>query len=530
MKMNKIILKKNIIIFLISAISIFWFFWLLRQGIALSPDSTNYLNFSIYIKNSLDFSYIYTVWPPAYPIFVAIGQFFIETPSGGATLVSAVMLFLSLFFTNKIMEFVNIELSIRAFAIVLLFLNIKFLYIFQYAWSEGPFTAFFLGAVYFLMRHYQEEKTKYLLFASFFVAIVALSRYLGYSLIIMLMLYVFYFNFKKRDFFSKQALIRYFFIGISGFFSFIWILRNYFKDKTFHGPRSPSTYSLIENIKLFIKTTIVDNSIIFIIIVLFFPLVLYLIWQIYKDKNLARKNAIIIFSITVIIYILLTIYSATIARFDKLKTRFFAPIYPFVIFIFALIINEIVEKFIKNKNYQQLILFSLLWIFFIGFFIGFIKFNSPLKYFRGNFNPSMPVEIGYNKSELRQELLSWLNKNMLSEQDNKIFIFVDLGRQTVNLGVTRGLLLRRFDRKATNYSYGGNGRTLQVSYLLNGNKYSLSYIDQQIIDENFKNIFMEEKALILTDQKRFDEIKEIINISNCSITEIHTLYGVVCSK
>jgi len=525
--------EENIILSLILFLAIFWFIWLYGNGIALSPDSTAYLYYSIYIKSEFDFSHIPTVWPPAYPAFIALGQFIMNTPTQSAVLVSTVMLFLTFYFLNKIMLIANLSLIIRAFAILFLFFNPKFLYVFHYAWSEGIFTAAFLGAVYFLARHFKEEKIQFLIYATVLVSVAALSRYLGYSMIILILIYIISYQFCKRELFSKSSLINYVIVLASGFLSFLWIIRNYLIDETFHGHRNPSPYTVADNLYYLIKiVTVVDNKIITLVSLLFLPIFLFSFFK-YLKNNFNYKNpetfVIVIFSMAVFIYISLTIYSASTAAFDRLSTRFFAPIYPFISFIFFVLIKIVIKEFF-SENVKKLIAFNFLWVLFIVIVFKPVNYfnNKPVNYFNISYDVKHPTSIGYNKSKLKTEVESWLLVNLMEKETINLMILAD-DREQENPRLTwsRALLLRELEGVSV-YNYSVDGRGLRLSVVIDDSKYFINFIPASSVDDEFLSNLYNVNTLALIDERRYKQFKEKYGSINCKVKKIHTLYGLGC--
>lgn len=525
---------------LIAMISLLWYFWLITQGVAMSPDSTHYLYFSIFIHNDFNLSYVWTVWPPAYPILLGLAQYLSSIPTEAAALISAFMLYLTLFFLNEIMRLACICNYLRAFAIVVLFLNINFLYIFHFAWSEGPFTAFFMAAVFFLTKHNISGHYRNLLYAAVFVSLTALTRYLGYSTIILFAIYIITLLAKRKALFKVNAIKYYALLLLSGTPSVLWIIRNYPKDKTFHGPRSPSPYSLLENWQYLLETIHSDNRLLLllILIVLLILIPISLICASISRERMLKSfpvPAILIFSLAVLIYLALTLYSATAASFDRLGTRFFAPIYPFIAFLFAYLASATVHGYQSiSKNATAVMLaWALLVISVLSIRVdleaAYLRFsNYYYMYFTGKWETQDYRDLGYNRSSLKKGVDDWLTQQLSSNNHEiNLLVLTDYnGQLNVRTELVRSFLYRRL---ADNYKveYENVKGIFQATFMGDfGIKETIKFHPVElIVSEQIKD----KKFVALVSKHVYNSIKDSNILAGCTVKNVNILYGISCN-
>lgn len=374
--------ERGLPLLLIVGLVLYWFYFIVQGKLLLSPDSTFYLKYSQDIFNHFDFSNIKTVWPPMYPVMIAAGQLFTVSELNAVMIVTGASLALTLFVFFNIMRLARFPLSIALSAVVILFFNDAFLYLFLYAWSEAPFTAFFLVIVYCLAKHHQTHQNVYLYCGLVFVSIIALTRYLGYYALALAGIYLVIYLWQNRLFRTLEAHRVLVLLGLSAIPSVLWILRNYRLDGTLHGPRESSSYSVSGSIEAAFSTLVTDNQWVLIgaVIAGFFVWFLARRAEPSGSENItgdARNlrnfmcRILWLFGLGFLLYVLLVIYSASIAQFDPIGTRFFAPVYPFFVFalgaVLTLLHNGLVTD--KQRKFFQFTLAMMVLLYVVSAFL-----------------------------------------------------------------------------------------------------------------------------------------------------------------
>ncbi|CAB1275723.1 ArnT family glycosyltransferase [Candidatus Nitrosacidococcus tergens] len=530
--MKKINLK-DYTTFLISLIpAIFWYIWLIKKGIALSPDSGNYLYSSLFIFNHFDLSALRTQWPPGYPLLIAVMEFLHLSPAVSAILVAAISLFFVIYFVNKILDFFEFEYGVylRIFAVALLIFNINFIYIYQYAWSENLFTAFSLAIVYFLMKHYKTDHFKNLIFVSILVSLTALTRYLGYYAICLFALYVFFIRAIDKKLFTFSSLKYYLLVIVSTIPSVLWVIRNYLKDKTFHGPRTPSPWGASINIERFINTITGDNQAILFLCLFAIFLFLYsmLIKKQFSDLKQYIPICIPVFSMC--IYVGLTIYSATVSYFDPLDTRFFAPIYPFLI-IFLFWIIGFVLHLTRPRVIKKIFIAGFI---ALGFQALVVEANSFKDFIFKKYNPYIYTELGYYDSSLFKDTRAWFSKILAQNRSViNLYLFADYfytEENFVRRAMARVVLYRdrHFDKYQTSFKATDQHK---LHLLLKDNheiEYQLIYHPKYFLDEQSYENIIHHGYIAILDDTRFKQFLAYKSNPPCQITNSSGHHFIQC--
>ncbi|CAH9018254.1 ArnT family glycosyltransferase [Candidatus Nitrosacidococcus sp. I8] len=527
---------EDYVTFLISLIpAVFWYIWLIKKGIALSPDSGGYLYSSLFLFNHFDLSGFRTQWSPGYPLFIAAMECIHPSPAVSATLIAAISLFFAIYFVNKILDFFEFEYEIylKIFAVALLILNIKFIYVYQYAWSENLFTAFSLAVVYFLMKHYKTRHFKNLIFVSILVSLTALTRYLGYYAIFLFALYVFFIRLIDKKLFAFSSLKYYLLIVLSAVPSILWVVRNYLKDQTTHGLRIPSPWNISINIERFVDTITTDNQAISSLYLLATFLFLFFLCKVFIKKqyrDLKQYIPICIPLFSVCIYVGLTIYSATVSYFDPLDTRFFAPIYPFLIiflfwaigFILCLTHSRVIKK-----------------VFIVGFIaLGFqalaVEANSFKDFIFKKYDPYIYTELGYYDSSLFKDTQTWFSKILAQNRSvTDLYLFADYfytEENFVRRDIARVVLYR--DRNFDKYQLiGYRAVSHELHLLLKDNheiEHQLIYHSKYFLDEQSYENIIHHSYIAILDDTRFKQFLAYQPNPPCQITTSRGHHFIQC--
>ena len=354
-------------------LGLLWLIFIYDHGIHITPDSTKYMTFAMKMHYARDYS-VNPLWPPLYPFLLNLFMFVEGFPAESAELISGIsmMAFLVTFALTlyKFREGIVLNLLF----LLTLFTFTKPLYVFHCAWAETPFSLFLILNFYFLLRHWETKLVGHYVLAALFVALAALTRYLGCSLIIAFFGYTVYFLFVYRG--EKGISTRKYLLwnSITYIPIFLYMARNYFIWGAFHGSRGVSEITVGQNIYRACKVLGEDlNG--YLLTLLAISLVLYLSLTRVRGYSLRSKfvlplSFILFFVIT---YISLLVYTTSRVTVDDIETRYLAPIYFYCLLFIFISFSGALQFKTGKRGYERfrkyvlpLVLFSLiLGIFFV---------------------------------------------------------------------------------------------------------------------------------------------------------------------
>lgn len=383
-----------------------------RYGLGLSPDSIGYLSTAENITLGKGFrayeNSLFVVQPPMYPIILALPQFLLGiNASQSATIVNIILFGLILYMSGLFfLQFLPPKLALPG--TISLLISTPLINVTSMAWSEP---LFILCTVWNFLawRQYMERKDWISIISlALSITFATLTRYIGIVLLLSTLLALLFIN---RA--SKKHLFVFTIISILPIS--LWVIRNYLYTKTFFGPRTEATFSLLNNI-IYVIIVIARWFIPYqgIVAILFFLTLIALIGIIYKQLSIlpniiiAIKNQqsahilyILLYTLT---YISFLTISASMFAFDRIDSRLLSPVtIPIVLFLW-LIVNQLFSLNLA-RNKKTAILLS------IGGLILLSSYNSAeqsLKIIRNSFE----YGIGYaNPTWLTNEVISYIKEN-----------------------------------------------------------------------------------------------------------------------
>ncbi|HHW30959.1 MAG TPA: hypothetical protein GXX20_04685 [Clostridiaceae bacterium] len=358
-----------------------------KYGPAISTDSVAY----IYSAKSLlaGEGYVYfgyqsafIQWPPLYPsllaLFIALG---IEGWS--AALYINAVIFSGVIFLTGLWLLKNSRSHVIAFlgSLSVLF-SIPVFHVSKYVWSEPLFILLILLFIIHIGEYLKNQKVLDFYLAAIFSSLAFLTRYSGVIVVLagcaVLLL-------KRNKWFDKIKDIIVFGL-ISGLPWLLWVVRNYMVSSTLMGARTPSNYTLRQNISFALKTisswfipgSVLQNFLSYGIVpalaiaMLILGIALYvtplLADGIKKISDLRETFIPVAAPLAIIVfYIPYLVISASSIAFDTIDDRLMSPVFvPLVLillYVLALILNTIDDS--KNKRINLYFLSGILLIFLI---------------------------------------------------------------------------------------------------------------------------------------------------------------------
>jgi hypothetical protein len=517
-----------------------WYLWLSTVGIAISPDSSEYLFFSLQIHYKGDYSGIYTVWPPAYPFLLSVAQFINIAPADAATLISAVSLLLLLLCLSFVMKLINIPVAIRCFGLFFLILNSDFLHVFEYAWADGPFTAFYILFIAAMLKHWQTEKFLYFILAATAVSLMSLTKYIGYFSYGILAAYLLAFLFYKKNV-SPPLVTKYLVIFvITPLPSIVWAIRNHQIDGTIHGPRTPARVGLLQNIEYLLDVTYRDNISLIIMILVVFGILAVLVHKNHINNTQIKQERSSVFLIlfSAFGYLCLLLYGVSTVDLEQLYTRYISPIYPIILLIFIYQLS-LVLRFVTNKstgpNSRRTIAIFTTLLVFVGTAYTLRQETRPYlvrpfhihKFTDFKF---LPGDLGFQFSREKTAISKYLESYLAGTDDLNVYVFINqrpgivepyLNRSVFfRNGVFSNLTLIGFEPDRTGYDVlltDRAGQLKRVRYL-----HAASPLDLRKVD------MWPASTVAILDHENFELVKDDLKLQRCSFERIQYLYGVTC--
>ncbi len=320
---------------LAGTLGLYWLIVILDAGIRVTSDSAWYLLFATKMHYAWDF-WVRPTWPPLYPFLVSLCMTLTPFPAGAAAILSGLNVAAVLVTCAGMLRRLGASTLLTVLFVVLVFALPGFLVIHEAAWSEQPFCLFLTLHVYFLIRHQQSRRVRDHALAAACVALVVLSRYSGYAVLAAFAVYtVIEVGFhRKRD--GRWAWQYVAWLIASGVPVALFLLRNYWLTGTLHGPRSPATRSLAENVERLAATVWLDLAPAALAL---FALAVIVAVPVLRSHvpDVRRYRAIILYVAAVsIAYCAVLLHSASTVSLDSISSRFLAPLYPcWFVFAFA---------------------------------------------------------------------------------------------------------------------------------------------------------------------------------------------------
>ncbi len=330
-------LKNYFTLLLAVGAGLFWLVFINYTGLMLNPDSSRYMGFALGMHFGGNY-FVMPLRPPMYPFIIHMFMFFKRFPAEAAALASGIIMILTLVVFVLIMQKFSRDIFLNSILLLSLFTFSKFVFVFGSAWTEGLYGLFTLLALYFVLRHHETQRTTYYIFAAICVSSTALTRYLGYSLVVTFFLYTLYFLWVGRKDKKERTgwLLKYAVLfSISYLPSLLYIIRNYFISQTFHGARIPTTLTLIDNLNRVSHLFGKELSVYFLILLAVSFLLYVILLKHHRDSN--RRPLLLVSTFILVyisIYMAMILHTTSTIKIDPVSTRYFSPVYPlFFLFI-----------------------------------------------------------------------------------------------------------------------------------------------------------------------------------------------------
>ena len=257
-------MSKHRITLLLAAFSTLGTFLVLVRGstygVGVSPDSVTYISTARNLLTGNGFidweNNIYVLYPPLFPLLLALTGTFGTDPADTVGYVNAFLCGLAIFLSSRWLwqhlrarpapTSRTLQTYLLIWAAVVLILSPPLSQVASFAWSEPLFILLTISALFTFNTFLDTGKRASLVLAAIFTALACLTRYVGITIPATLLLLLLL---RKGDTPSKKATDTVIYSLIVGTPSCVWLLRNFLVSGMWTGPRYPSPYSFLFNLK-----------------------------------------------------------------------------------------------------------------------------------------------------------------------------------------------------------------------------------------------------------------------------------------
>ncbi|ARU56018.1 hypothetical protein OLMES_1944 [Oleiphilus messinensis] len=404
--------------FLLSVLACILVLKLTPFGIAISPDSVSYLDAArnIHLGHGIVSTGFliggqtfepFTVWPPLYPILLAVFPGIENNPSFAA--VQAMMLTLAL---SGIFMFLLLRARIgrvlAALAVITFYVSSANLIISTYAWSESLFVCLLLGAIYFgsqaVRLAEQPSRLKLLgvlLLLAMFLAGLFYTRYIGI---------VFGFLIPLTWLLSANRKNTFHIYLVSGiFYSALvvaWLIRNHLLGDITggdvgHKARQSSDLSLFDNFDAVFDSLLLlfPNQSWGVLAALFISVLSVIVIrrglnagekQIIRieDKNLTYLQYAL--GAAFLVYLIALIVLRSVTNFEAIRIRYIALVSPCLIAVLYIVIYRLIVR-IDTTRYAQLLLVPVIATLVLVWIQGGLVFKHGSQNWQEAGTPNYPL-------------------------------------------------------------------------------------------------------------------------------------------
>jgi hypothetical protein len=420
-------LKNNFDIFLACCLGISWLIFIKTAGIGLYADSTHYITYALDIYHNFRLS-VDPIWPPAYPLAISLVMFISEFPAEATAILSGIYMWLFLIGFTLILRQFGRQVLLNSLFLITLFTFIPILTNYTFASTESLFFLSLILNFYWIIKHHHTQNTSYYFLGAITATLAALTRYIGYSLIITFFIYTLYLiviSIKKHTQPKYIVIYKYLILNtIAAIPVIMYMIRNYSISQTFHGHRMPSEYTLWQNLYFSWEVLISDLTFSVWLLLITASLLSFLI---YKSQSPLKKISLPIFYIILfmMIYLIMLFYSTSQIKLDIMSTRYLSPLYICLFILIFISFNEILMLNSNNHYFYQYsgpkFLYSLILVASLIHTTHFINFINPIikKYGSPAYHYN---NVGFNLSRTAREMKIYLDE--IFSQSNPVYISV----------------------------------------------------------------------------------------------------------
>lgn len=335
-----------------------------RYGAGMTPDSVSYISAARNFAESngfltFDGSYL-VVQPPLYSIMLAlINKITLIDPQISAGYANALLFGLIVYLTGLLLL-----KHLQSFVLVILgTVSVLFSYAIVQAslmaLSEPLFILFVLLFLYYSDVYQTRKNYTSLFILSIVAALACLTRYIGVVLVFTgIICIIIWRKDKKEKLFHSLIFLLISILPIG-----VWMIRNYFLSFGLVGFRGSSSYTLMENIRLYGNTVISwcfpsNSAGIYFIIIIFLAGAAWAFSGMYRSEPLRKQmmelpGPSLLF---ILFYTIIILVSSTTTAYDPISDRLLSPVYIPMVFLAFFMSDRIYVRLKKTFNKKLVII------------------------------------------------------------------------------------------------------------------------------------------------------------------------------
>ena len=473
--LDRLVNKAKLDYLLVAGFGIAWGQFFISMGLTLTPDSTTYLSsaLKLYYSGQLSQS---SLWPPLYPILIAIFLPFSRFPADAAAIASLLTLAALLAVWVAALRRISNNALLNLLLIACLATLTSFIYIFESVWSEQLFALCIVTIFFFLLQFLESRKSHYFALAAVTASLSMVSRYVGISMgIAMLFVSVFWIDWlslRERLWkFTAPALLMFAPLGL-------WMARNYLVTQSLFGPgRLHPEVSPLSSLSTIAGLLIRDLRTPFWVLAGLLVLILIVHRFTYNVKK--PNIAINLVGLVSFAYLGFLVLSALVSPVD-IDTRFMSPIY-FLAFVFLAAVFPLLEsrELTWVSSTAKFLLRAAVFIL-LGFMLleQYNSFENVIIDRRRNATTqALPQNSeGFDLSPTKAELQSLLLSELQDQDQLVLFVFLDDKNHYASSLLFKGSVIREPD--FMNYRFANlNGKDYEITFSSAGIEKSIAYFD-----------------------------------------------------
>lgn len=415
------------------------------HGIGISPDSVTYIAVARNLSAGDGFTSFddkpVVLWPPLFPIVLALVRLFVGIdPQEGARLLNASLFGLTVLFSSRWLEKnTRLELALLGGAITLI--APPLIHVSTMAWTEPLFILLVILFLIVLQSYLTTNRRHHLITLAVVAALASLTRYIGYTLIIMGVISLMA---SQRSPIKRRLADTVFFLSCSILPIGVWLARNFLVSDTLFGPRRPSPYSYYENI-----VSGFDSAFAWVFperlwqyriellglgIVLLTAAAVFSWGPARAGLNVKKqsRNTLSVPALFIAVYIISLVVSSTTVQ-QKIDSRYLSPIFVPMLFCVLFVIDRFLRT-ITAQHWERVARMSVVGGVFL--WLAIIPFHDSVLFIE----KQMTHGAGYSSTKYRESnTIKWIADLLQKEPDailysnrsDALYILADAASQSV---------------------------------------------------------------------------------------------------
>ena len=387
-------------------VGLLWSGFLAWVGIHTTGDSVAYFRTALELSEhgALNMN---PIWPPLYPMLLGGMTMAVGLPAEAAGLLSGLLLTALLFSSGWIVAQATRDGLLAAAVILFCCGWWELLYVFRVAWSEQLYAALVAVHLVAIVRHCRSGTLLDFALAAVTASLVVLSRYLGYALLGIFLVYSAATVLRRGDRRRHLAVLVAASSPLLG-----WLLFNLYRTSTLHGERTPTDLTALENLQLLASVFSAQLWHTPMLTALLLSGVVAMGVVLWRGQGWTRTLLLYV-SAYLMLYAALLVYAASSVQMDEINPRFLSPILPTVLLGIILAASGLAQQLPKARGP---ILQSVTALLLVGVLGGMGSWKDGMATLVSGVNTTASHQQGGFSASQTAESLNALFAERLSQQ------------------------------------------------------------------------------------------------------------------